>query len=338
VLLLPAEKDELTQGAAGAIDAAKYLAGRAVPAQAIVLPGLTHFQAYSYAGFEVGSNLAANWFLKYLGSATAIAPSPLSAGVTTRDITFFSEGITSHARLFLPSAFSPTGAAPAVVLAPDWGDTAASLESHGAEMAKRGLVAMAVDYRGWGRSGAFIYVADQIRWDDRLRFSQHTTKVRLRRKRLLPEAQLIDLRNAITYLQGEPGVDPARIGVWGAGTAGAHAVAIAATDARVKAAVAVKPVEAGKGVERRSFAPTAAQQATMVKLARTGHAPASEAAAATMNDEESRLALAEYLPFRLVDQIPKDTAVLFPTADVAGEAADFFVKTLPASSTARPGQ
>jgi hypothetical protein len=68
VLFVPAEKDELTRGADGAIEAAKFLNGRGVTAQAIVLPGLTHFQAYSYAGFEVGSNLAADWFLKYLGT------------------------------------------------------------------------------------------------------------------------------------------------------------------------------------------------------------------------------------------------------------------------------
>ena len=73
VLFLPAEKDELTKGPDGAIEAAKFLAGRGVTAQAIVLPGLTHFQAYSYAGFEVGSNLAADWFLKYLGQGSARA-------------------------------------------------------------------------------------------------------------------------------------------------------------------------------------------------------------------------------------------------------------------------
>ncbi len=74
VLFLPAEKDELTQGPGGAIEAAKFLSGRGVPSQAIVFPGLSHFQAYSYAGFEVGSNLAADWFLKYLPAASTVAP------------------------------------------------------------------------------------------------------------------------------------------------------------------------------------------------------------------------------------------------------------------------
>jgi hypothetical protein len=68
LLFLPAEKDELTRGAAGAIEAAKFLNERGVTSQAIVLPGLTHFQAYSYTGFEVGSTLAADWFVKYLAA------------------------------------------------------------------------------------------------------------------------------------------------------------------------------------------------------------------------------------------------------------------------------
>jgi len=345
VLLLPAEKDELTKGAAGSIEAAKFLAGRGVPAQAIILPGLTHFQAYSNAGFEVGSNLAADWFLKYLAAARPLTPDTTPAapatqagdsiGLTgpielaTREVTFFSEAVRSYGKLYLPSGFSAAGNTPAVVLAPGFASNAAMLESQAVLLARRGMVAMTIDYRGWGKSGAFIYLAHSVRWDDRLRFSQHTARVRLRRKRLLPEAQVIDIRNAITYLQGEPGVDATRIGVLGTGLAGSHVVAIAANDSRVKAGVAISAIEAGKGIERRSFAPTAAQQAVMVKLARTGQAPASAAAGAAMNAEESRLALAEYEPFRHVDQIAKDTAMLYldGKADAITAAADFFVKT-----------
>ena len=165
------------------------------------------------------------------------------------------------------------------MLAPGAGDTASTIESYAARLASQGLVALVIDYRGWGRSGAFIYMAEPIRWDDRLRFSQHTAKVRLRRKRLIPEAQITDIRNAITYLQGEPGVDRARIGVWGADLAGGHAVSVAAMDARVKAAVAHAPVIAGKDQPRAAWKPTAAEQADMVRLARLG-APTVTAATA----------------------------------------------------------
>jgi len=347
VLFLPAEKDELTQGAAGAIEASKFLSARGVPSQAIVLPALTHFQAYSNAGFEVGSNLAADWFLKYLSSAAKVPADPpfilqsggnagppakaspdLPPGISARDVVFFSEGVKSHGRLFVPAGFSTTGNSAAVVVAPNVGQTATTVESQAVALAQRGMVAMAIDYRGWGKSGALIYLADTVRWDDRLRFSQHTAKIRLRRRRVSPDAQVIDIRNAMTFLQGEPGVDATRIGVAGMGLSGAHVVSIAANDARVKAGVGVRPWEDGKGVERRSFAPSAAQQTAMVRLARHGSAPASDTAAATMNADESKLAFAEYQPFRYLDQIPKDTAMLYlDRADVTG-AADFLAKAL----------
>ena len=347
VLFLPAEKDELTQGAGGALEASKFLADRGVPSQAIVLPGLTHFQAYSNAGFEIGSNLAADWFLKYLSAAPKVGGDPpfilqsggfggpsakpateLPSGVTARDAVFYSEGVKSHAKLFLPPQFSSTSNAPAVVVAPNAGQTATTVEAQAAALAQRGVVAMAIDYRGWGKSGALIYLADPVRWDDRLRFSQHTASVRLRRRRINPEAQVTDVRNAMTFLQGEPGVDPARIGVYGMGLAGAHAVFAAAQDARVKAAVAVLPWEDGKGVERRSFAPSATHQAAMIRLARKGSAPATDAAATALNAEESKLAFVEYQPFRYVDQIPKDTAMLYlDRVDVAG-AAEFLARAL----------
>lgn len=337
VLFLPAEHDELTKGPDGAIEAATFLSGRGVTAQAIVLPGLTHFQAYSYAGFEVGSSLAADWFLKYLQpgpvtptsattvtvpaavkplprpstAPTATLPTALPAGVTAKEVGFFSEAVSCYARVFYPSGFTASSRAPAVVLAPDWGATAATTEAMAAELASRGLVAMAIDYRGWGRSGGFIYLADHIRWDDRLRFSQHTARVRIRRQRLLPEAQLIDLRNAITYLQGEPGVDGSRIGVLGTGFSAGHVVTLAAIDARVKAGVSVAPALAGQGVARQAFAPTPTQQAQMVRLARSGDAPATTVAAVAMNDTETRLAHAQYRPLTLADQIPGTTALLF---------------------------
>jgi dienelactone hydrolase len=76
ILFLPAEKDELTNGPGGAIEATKYLTERGITAQTIVYPELTHFQAYSNTGFEVGSTLAAEWFLKYLA---APVPKPSTA-------------------------------------------------------------------------------------------------------------------------------------------------------------------------------------------------------------------------------------------------------------------
>jgi len=243
------------------------------------------------------------------------AAAELLDGVTAREVTFFSEAVQCYGKLFTPKGFSTETRAPAVVLAPAPGDTAASIEEYAAQFAGRGLVTMVFDYRGWGRSGAFLYLAEPIRWDDRLRFSQHTAKLRLRRKRLVPEAQILDIRNAISYLQGEPGVDRGRIGVWGADAAGGHSLTTAAIDSRVKAAVAQVPAIEGKDVPRRASRPDADRQAQMVKLARTGQAPSYLSAAVVMNTIEARLAQGEYHPFWYVDQIPETTAVLLIIAE-----------------------
>jgi dienelactone hydrolase len=239
----------------------------------------------------------------------------LPDGVTTKDIAFVSEGVPCYGRVLMPKGFTADAKAAAVVLAPGWRETEASIDKFAARLAGRGLVAMAIDYRGWGKSGGFLYLAEPVRWDDRLRFSQHTARLRIRRKRLIPEAQVLDIRNAISFLQGEPGVDRARIGVWGTDMAGGHAVVAAATDVRVKAAVAQVPMVEGKDVPRKAFAPSPGMQAALVRLARTGQAPATAVAAAAMNDEEARLALAEYHPFWYADAVPPTTAILFVVAE-----------------------
>lgn len=254
----------------------------------------------------------------WLMSSSAVAQplrAAVPAGVTSKDVMFFSEGVQCHATIFMPKGFTADGKAPAVVFAPAPGETAASIEKYAAQLAGRGVVTMAIDYRGWGRSGGFLYLAEPVRWDDRLRFSQHTAKVRIRRKRSMPDAQILDIRNAISSLQGEPGVDRARIGLWGNDLAGGHAITTSAIDIRVKAAVAQVPVIHGKDLPRRATPPSPANQAEMVRLARTGQAPATPAAAAAMNDREARLSFAEYHPFWYVDQIPTSTAVLFITAE-----------------------
>ena len=62
---MPVEKDELIpgRGPGGPYAASQAFKGKS---QVIEIPYLTHFQIYSFTGFEVSSNLAADWFLKHL--------------------------------------------------------------------------------------------------------------------------------------------------------------------------------------------------------------------------------------------------------------------------------
>ncbi|HKV05837.1 MAG TPA: acetylxylan esterase [Candidatus Acidoferrales bacterium] len=238
----------------------------------------------------------------------------LPEGVTTKDARFHSEGVECFARIFLPKGFSPDSKAAAVVLAPGWGETEPSVEKYAARIAGRGLVAMAMDYRGWGKSGGYVYVDENIRVDDRQRFSQHTARVLIRRKRLIPRDQVLDIRNAVSYIQGEPGVDRARVGIWGADMAGGHVVVVAATDVRIMAAVAQTPRIEGNDVPTTASKPPADFVRDEIQLARDGQAPSVPASAAALSAKETTVALAEYHPFWYAGQVPKNCAMLFVVA------------------------
>lgn len=249
-----------------------------------------------------------------LAGAFAIAAPFAAQAQTGRDVRWFSEQVQVSGKLFLPAGASATSKLPGVVVAPGWGQTEASVEAYAKALAAKGMAALTIDYRGWGKSGGFIYLVDNVRNEDRLRFSNHTPQMAIRRGRLDPQAQVQDIRNAITYLQSEAGIDRARIGVLGVDVAGGHAISVAGLDARVKAVEAITPRIDGGGAQPLSYAPNAADQAAMVQLARTGAVPRTNAEAKARNAVEARLGLAEYHPFWNLAGIPQTTAVGFVIA------------------------
>ena len=251
----------------------------------------------------------------------------LPAGVTMREANWYSEQVRVSGRLFLPSGPSDGAAKPAVVLAPDWGKTADTLDAYAAELAAQGIVALSVDYRGWGRSGAQLYLGERVDTYDKMRFSEQTPDIVFRH----PDHQVQDLRNAITFIQSEPGVDRTRIGVLGVGLGGGHVVSVMGMDARAKAGVGVTPDIPGQGEPEKSFIPDAATQAELIKLAREGAPPRTESAARARNANEGRLALAEYKPFWRLDAIPATAAVRF----IVAETDDFLDNAVNARAAAR---
>lgn len=241
----------------------------------------------------------------------------LGDGITTKEVTYYSEGVACWARIFFPKGFAETDKRLGIVLGHGWTGTHASLEQYANYFAVRGMVAMAIDYRGWGKSNGFISLAEPVKSDDQKRRIQATADVQVKRTRLLPMKQVEDYRNAISYIQGEPGVDPDRIGIWGSSFSGGHIVTVSALDSRVKAAVGQVPAVSGKNVPKtpRRWPDSIQQEA--IKRARTGKDGEFKTGFSTprMVDSETSEKTFEYHPYHYIEMVPETTAILFIGAE-----------------------
>jgi dienelactone hydrolase len=241
----------------------------------------------------------------------------LADGVTTKEITFYSEGVACWGKVFYPKGFSESDKRPGIVLGHGWTGTHASLEQYANRFADNGMVAMAIDYRGWGNSNGFISLAEPVKSDDQKRRTQATADVVVKRTRLLPMKQVEDYRNAISFIQGEPGVDPNRIGIWGSSFSGGHIVTVSALDSRVKAAVGQIPAVSGKNVPRTPRLWPESIQKQAIERARTGKSGEFQTGFSTprMVDTETSEKTFEYHPYHYVEMVPETTAILFIGAE-----------------------
>lgn len=234
----------------------------------------------------------------------------LADGVTRREVTYYSDDVACYGMLFLPKNFSTAGRTPGVVLAHGWAGAHQSIEKYGARLAERGLVALVIDYRGWGRSDGFVTLADRNLLDrgknsDDVRFTRTRADVVIKRTRLIPMKQVEDVRNAISYLQGEPGVDAERIGVWGSSFAGGNAIVVAALDARVKAVSVQIPAISGKNTPGGPATLSGRLLEDAIKRARSGQGGEFTTGFSTKRnvDVETSQAVAEYRPFHYLKDV-----------------------------------
>jgi dienelactone hydrolase len=245
----------------------------------------------------------------------------LAEGVTRREITYYSDDVACFAVLFLPKGFAPNSSVPGIVLAQGWAGTHESIEKYGERFAEHGFAAMVIDYRGWGKSNGFATLAAKSlqarpRNDDSRRYMRGEFPIEIRRTRLVPAKQVEDIRNAISYLQGEPGVDRDRIGVWGAGFAGGNAIVVAAMDARVKAMALQTPSIAGKNAPAAPLAMNDRMLEDAIRRARTGQGAEMDTTYPQRRkiDYETNQLVAEFRPFHQLEHIG-DRPVLFVVAE-----------------------
>jgi pimeloyl-ACP methyl ester carboxylesterase len=137
-----------------------------------------------------------------------------------RDLTFASDGETCAAWLY-PAAdrarLAPGGASPVIVMAHGLSGTRRDrLGAFAERFADAGIAALLFDHRGFGDSGGEPDLFE-------------------------PGRQLEDWRAAIAFARSQAGIDPERVATFGSSMGGGNALAAAAGDPRVAAAIGQVP-------------------------------------------------------------------------------------------------
>jgi dipeptidyl aminopeptidase/acylaminoacyl peptidase len=194
--------------------------------------------------------------LLMIASSAASQPKtrPLPEGAEKKAVIIYSDGVKMRGDLYLPKGAGKDDRRPAVLFC---AGTAGVKAGTPVQMAPyfldAGFVFLAFDYRGWGESDGKLIAAEPIPKPDEK--GEVTIKARVVRWQMDFADQVQDIRAAISFLAGEPGVDPERIGILGTSYGGGLVTWVAAVDPRVKCTVAQVPGMGGRppALERRAY-------------------------------------------------------------------------------------
>jgi len=130
-----------------------------------------------------------------------------------QNIQFYSENCKIEGHLYLPNSINEGEKIPAIILCHGFaGVKEMLLPPYAEKFSKAGYAVLAFDYRGFGESEGIEGA-------------------------LIPANQVVDIRNAITFLETVPEIDQANIGLWGSSYGGANVISTALLDKRVKCLV-----------------------------------------------------------------------------------------------------
>ena len=139
--------------------------------------------------------------------------------MSREDVSFKTGDGTVLRGWFYPATSSINEKAPCLILSHGFSAIKEMVLDEVAEALQKALPSLAVlvyDHRGFGASDTGH---NQIRSE------------------IVPAEQIVDMQDAITYVQMRPEVDPEKIGIWGSSYSGGHVLSVGAIDRRVKAVV-----------------------------------------------------------------------------------------------------
>ncbi|MFL9451772.1 MULTISPECIES: alpha/beta hydrolase [Nostocales] len=196
-------------------------------------------------------------------SDTVIAANAYKPGVNR--VTFQSEGETLVGNLYLPASYKAGDKLPAAIVAGSWTTVKEQMPSiYARKLAEQGFAALAFDFRTFGESGGKIRSFES------------------------PTAKIVDIKNAVSFLQTVDAVDRNRIAGLGVCASAGYMAVATATDSRIKSFVAVAPwihdaaiVNTIYGGEKAVREKIKIAQAARTKLQQTGQVDYVPAASAT---------------------------------------------------------
>jgi dipeptidyl aminopeptidase/acylaminoacyl peptidase len=173
-----------------------------------------------------------------------------------RDVTIWSDGVRMAGDLYLPKGLKPDEKLPAVLFcAGTSGTKKGTPQKLAPRFVQAGFVFLAFDYRGWGASDSRLMSLEKQPAPDAK--GEVTVRARAIRWQMDFADQAMDIRAAISFLAGEPNVDPQRIGIMGSSYGGGLVTWAAGNDPRVKCVAAqVGGMGGGRGpaAERNAYA------------------------------------------------------------------------------------
>jgi hypothetical protein len=168
------------------------------------------------------------------------ARAPLPDDVEKRTITIWSDGTRMTGDLYLPKNRKPDEKLPGMIFCAGTGGTRKGTpERLGPRFAEAGFAFLAFDYRGWGDSDSKLMLVGKMPQPDEK--NEVTVRARAIRWQMDFADQTADIRSAIGFLAGEPGVASDRIGILGSSYGGGLATWTAGNDPRVKCVAAQVP-------------------------------------------------------------------------------------------------
>jgi dipeptidyl aminopeptidase/acylaminoacyl peptidase len=163
---------------------------------------------------------------------------------TKKEVTIWSDGTRMYGDLYTPKNLAKEKRLPAVVFVNGTGGTKGKLPTRIApSFVEKGFVFLAFDYRGWGKSESKLLMTDKMPPVNKTGLVD--VKAHPIRWQMDFPDQVMDIRCAISFLEGEDSVDSGRIGLYGTSYGGGLVIWTAAHEPRVRCVVSQVP---GMGV------------------------------------------------------------------------------------------